>query len=75
MLADSGPPCLPLHLQQGPGGPVIESACGARDAGQSLAREGPLEAGMATHASILAWRTPRTEESEGYSPGGHTESA
>ena len=27
---------------------------------QSLAREDPLEKGMATHSSILAWRTPRT---------------
>ena len=29
---------------------------------QSLSREGPLEKGMATHSSILAWRTPWTEE-------------
>ena len=29
---------------------------------QSLGLEDPLEKGMATHASILAWRTPRTEE-------------
>ena len=32
---------------------------------QSLGREDPLEKGLATHSSILAWRTPRTEE-----PGG-----
>ena len=32
---------------------------------QSLGREGPLEKGMATHSSILAWRIPWTEE-----PGG-----
>ena len=31
----------------------------------SLSREDPLEEGMATHSSILAWRIPRTEE-----PGG-----
>ena len=31
----------------------------------SLGREDPLEEGMATHSSILAWRIPRTEE-----PGG-----
>ena len=30
-----------------------------------LGREDPLEEGMATHASTLAWRLPRTEE-----PGG-----
>ena len=32
---------------------------------QSLGREAPLEEGMATHSSILAWRVPWTEE-----PGG-----
>ena len=31
--------------------------------------EDPLEKGMATHSSILAWRTPGTEE-----PGGLLES-
>ena len=29
---------------------------------QSLDQEDPLEKGMATHSSILAWRIPRTEE-------------
>ena len=29
---------------------------------QSLGREDPLEKGMATHSSILAWRVPWTEE-------------
>ena len=29
---------------------------------QSLGREDPLEKGMATHSSILAWRIPGTEE-------------
>ena len=32
---------------------------------QSLGGEDPLEAGLATHSSILAWRIPWTEE-----PGG-----
>ena len=32
---------------------------------RSLDQEDPLEEGMATHSSILAWRIPRTEE-----PGG-----
>ena len=32
---------------------------------QSLDLEDPLEEGMATHSSILAWRIPWTEE-----PGG-----
>ena len=29
---------------------------------QSLGREDPLEKGMATHFSVLAWRIPWTEE-------------
>ena len=29
---------------------------------QSLGREDPLEKGMATYSSILAWRIPWTEE-------------
>jgi len=29
---------------------------------RSLGQEDPLEKGMATHSSILAWRIPRTEE-------------
>ena len=29
---------------------------------QSLGREDPLEKGMATHSSILAWRIPWMEE-------------
>ena len=29
----------------------------------SLGREDPLKEGMATHSSVLAWRTPWTEES------------
>ena len=32
---------------------------------QSLGGEDPLEKGMVTHSSVLAWRTPWTEE-----PGG-----
>ena len=40
----------------------------------SLGWEDPLEKGMATHSSILAWRVPRTEGLVGYSPRGHRES-
>ena len=32
---------------------------------QSLSREDPLEEGVATHSSVLAWRIPWTEESDG----------
>ena len=35
--------------------------------------EDPLEEGLATHSSILAWRVPWTEEPGGYSPLGHKE--
>ena len=40
---------------------VEKSVCNAGDVGQ----EDPLEKGMATYSSILAWRIPLTEE-----PGG-----
>ena len=45
-----------------------EAACSvgaAGDVGSILASEDPLEEGMATHSSILAWRIPWTVE-----PGG-----
>ena len=32
---------------------------------QSLRQEDPLQKGMATHSSILAWRIPWTEEPSG----------
>ena len=32
---------------------------------QSLDREDPLEEGMATHSSILAWETPQTDKLDG----------
>ena len=37
---------------------------------RSLGREDPLEKGMATHSSILAWRIPWTEEPGGLQPVG-----
>ena len=42
-----------------------ESACSADTRIQSLGQEDPLEKGMTTQSSILAWRIPWTEE-----PGG-----
>ena len=44
---------------------VKEPACSAGDTEtrvSSLGREDPLEKGMVTHSSILAWRIPWTEE-------------
>ena len=35
---------------------------------ESLGEEAPLEEGMATHSSILAWKIPWTQELGGYSP-------
>ena len=43
----------------------IESACSAGDGTsglRSLGQEHPLEEGLATHSSILAWEIPWTEE-------------
>ena len=41
---------------------------------QSLGQEDPLEMGIATHSSILAWRIPWTEEPDGLQIMGHRES-
>ena len=41
---------------------------------QSLGWEDPLEEGMATHSSILAWTIPMERSLVGYSPWGHKES-
>ena len=40
----------------------------------SLGWEDPLEEGMATHSSILAWRIPWTEEPSGLQTRGCKES-
>ena len=41
---------------------------------RSLVWEDPLEEGMTTHCSILAWRIPRTEASDGLQSISHKES-
>ena len=55
--------CLCL-LQNGlPGGSDIKNLPAMRETWvPSLGWEDPLEEGMATHSSILAWRIPWTEE-------------
>ena len=46
-----------------PGGSVVENPpTSAGDAGLIPGSGRPLEEGMATHSSILAWRIPWTEE-------------
>ena len=56
-----------LDFRSFPGGAglkdLLANSGHARDAGSIRGREDPLEEGMATHSSILAWRTPGTEES------------
>ena len=47
-----------------------ESACNAGDPGSILGLGRPLEKGMATHSSILAWRIPWTEETGPLQPMG-----
>ena len=37
---------------------------------RALSREDPLQKGMATHSSILAWEIPWTEEPGGLQPMG-----
>ena len=39
-----------------------------RDVGLISGLEDPLEEGIATHSSTLAWRIPWTEEPVGWSP-------
>ena len=41
---------------------------------QSLGQEDPLEKGVATHSSILAWEIPQMEEPGGLQSRGHKES-
>ena len=45
-----------------PGGSVGKNLCDAGDPGSIPEWEDPLEEGMATHSSILAWRIPWTEK-------------
>ena len=45
-----------------------ESTCSTGDWGSIPGSEDPLEKGMATHSSVLAWRIPWTN-----SPWGHKE--
>ena len=58
---------LSLRPIQGfPSGSVVKNLPAKQETlVRSLRQEDPLEKGMASHSSILAWRLPRTEE-----PGG-----
>ena len=51
-----------------------ESFCNAGNPNLILGQKDPLKKGIATHSSILAWKTPWTEEPGGlHSPWGHKE--
>ena len=49
---------------------LLANAGAARDVGSIPGWEDPLEEGMATHSSTLAWRIPWTEEPGGLQPVG-----
>ena len=65
-------PYLKIYLGNSQGFPDSsvgkESACNLGDLGSIPGLGRPLERGMATHSSILAWRIPWTERLAGYSP-------
>ena len=72
--------CIHAHLQfvpllGFPGGSTVKNLPAKRKTWVwSLGGEDPLEKGLATHSSILAWRIPWTEKpGVGYSPWGHRE--
>ena len=44
---------------------LLANAGNTRDSGSVPGSGDPLENEVATHSSILAWKTPRTEESGG----------
>ena len=61
------------YLQQllmfvGFGGLAVKTACNAGEWVRSLHWEDPLEDGMATHSSILAWTEHGQRSLAGYSP-------
>ena len=66
-LADSLPPVLRiLTWPDFPGGSALKKLPAMQEIQVGfLGQEDPLEKKTATHSSILAWKTPRTEE-----PGG-----
>ena len=75
-------PVVEHHLRAGwvswgggfPDGSVVKNPPAVQEPqAPSLSWKDPLEEGIATHSSILAWRIPWTEELSGLSPWGHEE--
>ena len=59
-------PLVPGAAQGFPGDLAIKNPPAMQETQvRSLGREDPLEVGLTTHSSVLAWRSPWTEE-----PGG-----
>ena len=55
--------CLAIFQTGFPGGSVVKNPPAKQKTQvRSLGQEDPLERGMATHSSILAWEIPWTEE-------------
>ena len=63
---------LPVACPLGfPGGSVVKNLPAVQETQvPSLGWEDPLEEGMATHSSILAWRIPLTEDPRGLQSAG-----
>ena len=60
-----------MDSQGFPGGSVVKNPLATQETlVQSLCQEYPLEKGMATHSSILAWEILWTRETRDYSPWG-----
>ena len=61
-----------------PGGSVVKNPPAMQETQETLVwspgQEDPLEEGIATHSSFLAWRIPWTEEPGRYGPWSCTES-
>ena len=72
-LAAAAATCFTLGFLGGTSGKEHACQCRRHETWvRSLGQEDPLEEGMATHSSILAWRIPGTERSlVGYSPWSH----
>ena len=58
--AETGFSSLVVQMVKNPS--AVQETLGSPSRVPSLGREEPLEKGMATHSSILAWRIPRTKE-------------
>ena len=57
---------IPMHLTMFPVAQTVKNPPAMRETWvPPLGRQDPLEKGMATHSSILAWEIPWTEETGG----------